>query len=280
MLDAHTHLNSDQLYPDRQQYFRNFCDIWGTWLVNIWVNQKRNQINLDIQAQRQELKKNNQDIADISCTLGLHPCETVFWNIKNGDILHTEYSILEDMVEKNKHNIVAIWECGIDAHHDWNTNIRDLQIELLHRQCLLARTHNLPIVIHSRSQRDITIEVLKSYTDLKINLHCRSYSTTHIKEAMDLFPHLRIWYCGNITYKKAIDIQESFSYFAEAGGRYLLETDAPYLSPQKVRGKQNEPAYIIHTYDRISQKYHIDLDVLQSKIREHGKLLYTNPHNK
>jgi len=209
MLDAHTHLNSDQLYPSREKYFRSFCDSGGTRLVNIWVNEHRNTLNLDLQAQRKELKKNDPKVADISCSVGLHPCETVFGNIKSSETLDIEIQKLELMAIENRANIVAIWECGIDAHHERNNNIRDLQIELFHRQCLLARKLKLPIVIHSRSQRDITLDVLNQYTDLKVNLHCRSYTPLHIKKAIELFPHLRIGFCGNITYKKAIDIQES-----------------------------------------------------------------------
>ena len=250
MLDAHTHLNSDQLYPSRKKHFRNFCASWWTWLVNIWVNHEWNKKNLLIQKHRK--KYLSQESWKISCSIWLHPCETVFGNITSIDVLQKEMEIFEQLAKENRQHIVAIWECGIDAHHKRSNQIRDLQIELLHRQCVLARKLDLPVVIHSRSQRDITYDILSQYSDLKINLHCRWYTTQEIKKAMDTFPFLRVGFCGNLTYPKAIDIQDSCTYYIQAWGQYLLETDAPYLSPQAVRGIWNVPAHIGYTYDYLS----------------------------
>ena len=80
---------------------------------------------------------------------------------------------LEQLYHDYAPSIVAIGECGNDAHHGDYTQVKDLQQKLFHAQCLLARRLNVPIMIHSRDNFEDAFEVLQDFTDLKIYYHCR-----------------------------------------------------------------------------------------------------------
>lgn len=259
MIDAHTHLNSDQLFPDREKHLEEFLDAGGTHLVNIWVNQIWNL---------RALEMSEKYAKECLTTLGIHPLETVYGDIKDENILENKIKELSDLISTNIDKIVGIWECGIDSHYEWNDEIKAIQIPLFEKQCELARTYNLPIVIHSRSNFDLSIDVLKNYTDLKIYFHCRGYSPTEIQICVDTFPHLRIWFCGNLSYPKAIDIQESFVKARECWAKIVMETDAPYLSPQSLRGSQNAPKNVTVMYDRVQEKYNVSWEVFTDAARE------------
>jgi len=249
--DSHTHLNSDQLYPDREQHLADFVDIWGQWLVNIWVNNEWNLRALLI-------SKNNITDCFVWVALWLHPGEISFSHtIKNSQNIQDQIIQLRTLIQKHKDSkhIVAIWECGIDAHYDRDDDIQALQIELFQEQCELARELRLPIVIHSRDDFALTLDVLQKYIDLKIYFHCRWYTPEDVMLAVQTLPHLWIWFCGNTTYPKATPLRESFAKAIQLWVNILLETDAPYLSPQAVRWQSNTPSYIHFLYDWAIETY-------------------------
>lgn len=290
MYDAHTHLNSDQLYPQRTTHLQSFLDIGGTQLVNIWVNHEQNLRAIDIAKLSWSTAKTTSHDTQKNkalATIWLHPCEISFWHITSHTHIDREMEQLKDLYHKNTEHIVGIGECGIDSHRERDDTIQDLQASLFHQQCTFAQEVKLPIIIHSRDNFSLTLEVIKNYPDLKVYFHCRWYSPKDINEAITHLPHLRIGFCGNLTYPKAKNIQNSFDYlvniisslptnetkernhikknletkkdktneFNKGNPHILLETDAPYLSPQAVRGTQNEPAHIQHIYNRVAQAY-------------------------
>ena len=80
---------------------------------------------------------------------------------------------LKKLYKENSDYIVAIGECGIDSHFERNTDIERLQTKLFHEQCKFAQEVDLPIVIHSRDNFNLSYDIIKNYTDLKIYFHCR-----------------------------------------------------------------------------------------------------------
>jgi TatD DNase family protein len=271
MFDAHTHLNSDQLFPDREQHVVDFIKAWWTWLINIWVNNAWNQRWCDIQKMMPSLLETHGAWDFFyGTTIGLHPWETTFGNITSQEAVDLACIELSSMVKKHNTTIVAIGECGIDSHFERNDTIESLQTQLFIYQCDLAREMSLPLVIHSRDNYDLTQEILQAYTDLDIYFHCRGYTDLEIEKAAKQFPSLWIWFCGNLTYPKAWPLRESFAKAKELGIDIILETDAPYLSPQVVRGRQNTPAHISHLYDFV----HKTFDMPAQTFIENTKKLY------
>jgi len=139
---------------------------------------------------------------------------------------------LKEQYLSHKSLVYAIGECGTDAHYDGGQTIA-FQQKVFDFQCKLARKYQLPIVVHSRDDFEGSLEVLKNYPDLKIYFHCWGYGPREIEILQKLFPKLRIGFCGNVSYKKAENLRESLAVVQSSS--LLLETDAPYLSPQIVR---------------------------------------------
>jgi TatD DNase family protein len=140
---------------------------------------------------------------------------------------------------------VAVGETGLDYFRDYAPH--DAQQRLFERQLAVARETGKPVVIHTRAADDDTRVRLLAHEGPVI-LHCFS-SAPLLPAALE-----RGWYvsfAGNVTYKNAYDLRAAAR---EVPPELLLaETDSPYLAPQPVRGRRNEPAFVAHTYDVLAQ---------------------------
>ena len=321
LYDAHTHLNSPELFPKYETLLKNFLNQGWNMLVNVWVDYDRTQRGLII-------AKNYPD--NCLATVWFHPSETIFkkhvgyqdnwsdnsrWyqddNKLNNHISHNlklnsnkqifeltneKYQRTENIyltwkeyleeVEKyireliETQQVVAIWECGLDYHYtDKNSDklspeTIQKQKELFILQCKLAQEYEIWLVIHSRDAFEDTIEILKDFYNLKIYFHCWGYSPKEVVIAKDLFPNLRIGFDGNITYKKADNLRESAKILEL--DKILLETDAPYLSPQNLRWQLNQPANVKYVYEYVAQLKNIDFKDLEQAIEENFFNFYKN----
>ena len=140
---------------------------------------------------------------------------------------------------------VAVGEIGLDYFRDYAPH--DAQAELFDAQLEIARELGKPVVIHTRNADDDTRARLLAH-DGPVVLHCFS-SPGLLGAALE-----RRWYvslAGNVTYKNAYDLRAAVRRVPR--DRLLAETDSPYLAPQPVRGKRNEPAYVVHTYAALAE---------------------------
>ncbi len=146
-------------------------------------------------------------------------------------------------MHKNK-KVVAIGETGLDFHYEFSTPQQQQDSFLRHLE--IAAELNLPVVIHSREAFDDTLKILESNSEgvKKIVFHCYSGSVEQAKMVLD-----KGWYIsltGVVTFKNAETTREVAKYVPL--DRLMIETDAPYLSPEPMRKqKVNEPALLIHT---------------------------------
>jgi TatD DNase family protein len=140
---------------------------------------------------------------------------------------------------------VAVGETGLDYFRDYAPH--DAQQRLFDAELELARELGKPVVIHTRAADDDTrARLLRHEGD--VVLHCFS-SPALLDDALE-----HGWYvsfAGNVTYKNAYDLRDAARRVP--ADRLLAETDSPYLAPQPVRGKRNEPAYVAHTYAFLSE---------------------------
>jgi TatD DNase family protein len=136
---------------------------------------------------------------------------------------------------------VAVGETGIDLYRD-GASLEDQQRAFIF-QCDLARELDLALVIHTRAADEETLSILDAHAEgLRVILHCFSMAE-RITECVDR--GYWISFAGNVTYPSAGDLRlAAVSVPAE---RLLVETDAPYLSPQPVRKERNRPEFVVHT---------------------------------
>ncbi len=270
--DAHTHLNDSYLYENWKEHIQEFLSIGGKWLINIGVDHVHNQRAIQI-AHQASLNEEFRQLV-VKATIGIHPYEIAVSNITDTN-KEQEISNMKTLYETNKQHIVAIGEIGIDTHYEWTQKTLSLQKELFDRQCSYADKLWLPVVIHSRANFPATLEVLQHYPHLAIYFHCRSYDTGEIQQAINMFPNFYVGFCGNITYKKADNIRNSLHILRnESPQSILLETDAPYLSPQAVRKHKNKPSFIPYLYQFVAEQLAIKEDQLQQTIKSNFTRLY------
>lgn len=160
-----------------------------------------------------------------------------------------------------KPKVKAIGEIGLDYHYDHSE--RDVQRYWFRRQIQLALEVSLPIIIHDREANDDVLSILKEENAFKtkVLLHCYSGSAELAKQYVKLGAEISI--AGPVTYKNArklIEVVETIPI-----EHLLAETDAPYLTPEPLRGKKNSPVNVIHTIRKIAVIKNIDfLDVAQA----------------
>jgi TatD DNase family protein len=143
--------------------------------------------------------------------------------------------------------VVAIGETGLDYFRDRAP--REMQRVAFEAHIDLARELNLPLVIHTRAAEDDTLAVLGDRADgLTVVMHCFSMAD-RVEECVE-----RGYVCsfaGNVTYPKATDLQEAARVVPDE--LLMVETDSPYLAPQPVRGKPNEPANVVRTAEFVAE---------------------------
>ena len=134
---------------------------------------------------------------------------------------------------------VAVGETGLDSVRQYASLLE--QRRLFDQELELAEELSLPIVVHSREAAAETAEALAPFRGIVI-LHCFS-SPDLLPAALERGYYVS--FAGNATYPKAPELRDAAN--AVPSDRVLVETDSPYLAPQPVRGKRNEPAHVIHT---------------------------------
>ena len=163
---------------------------------------------------------------------------------------------LRDLLDHPK--AVAVGECGLDYHYGAEHKVE--QRRLFDAQLALAAETGKPVVIHTRAANEDTAAALRGFGGTVV-LHC--FSEPHLLSAAQE----QGWYvsfAGNVTYPKATDLR--LSARVADGERLLVETDSPYLAPQPVRGRTNEPANVVHTLAELARVRGEDADELGRRI--------------
>jgi TatD DNase family protein len=163
-------------------------------------------------------------------------------------------------IERAADGAVAIGETGLDYYRDYSP--RDDQRRAFEAQVDVARRLQLPLVIHTRAAEDDTFAILRERAEgLTVVLHCFS-APDRLDECVE-----RRYVCsfaGNVTYPKATDLQAAAR---EVPGELLMvETDSPYLSPQPMRGKPNEPANVVATARHVAELRGVSYDELDATV--------------
>jgi TatD DNase family protein len=162
--------------------------------------------------------------------------------------------------------VVAVGETGLDNHHDRATP--EEQLRLFDAQIELARELRLPLVIHSRDADEQTTAALARF-DGRVILHCFS-SAGLLPAALERGYYVS--FAGNVTYPKATELREAAARVSAE--RILAETDSPYLAPQPLRGRPNEPAHVVHTVAALAAARGEDADELAAQIDANASAVF------
>lgn len=162
----------------------------------------------------------------------------------------------------------AIGEAGLDYHRDYSP--REDQRRAFVAQIELAQKLGRPLVIHTRDAADDTFEILERRADgVPVIMHCFSL-TDRVEQCVE-----RGYYCsfaGNVTYPKATDLQRAAEQVPDE--LLLVETDAPFLSPQGRRGRPNEPAYVRATAEFLADLRRVRYEDLERVVEANAARLF------
>lgn len=246
LFDSHTHINSDgYTKEEKEQLIKDIEKSDLSYVMDVGCDLATSKMSVD------HASKYDWCYAAV----GVHPHDA-----KTMD--DTVLFMIKSLAKKDK--VQAIGEIGLDFHYDFSP--RDVQREWFRKQIRLANELKMPIIIHSREADQETMDILKEEQafsdkrkswfpkrkdgsgDARVLLHCYSGSAEMAEQYVKLGATISI--AGPVTYKnnkKTQKVVENISI-----DNLLVETDAPYLTPEPHRGKQNKSPYVEHTVRRIA----------------------------
>ncbi|VAX32539.1 Uncharacterized metal-dependent hydrolase YcfH [hydrothermal vent metagenome] len=227
-IDTHCHLDMADFDPDRDEVIARARDAEIVAIITIGSDLKGSEGAVRIAG----------EYDFIYAAVGIHP--------------HDAKDYTSDTAEKirvwsGEKKVVAIGETGLDYHYDHSP--RDVQREVFEKQLGLALELDLPVIVHCREAKDDTLKILSGSGISRGVLHCFSGDMDMAERVMAM--GLYISFAGTVTFKNAKKLQEIAAVIPD---EYLLvETDAPYLSPVPLRGRRNEPSFLLHTARKLAE---------------------------
>jgi TatD DNase family protein len=200
-----------------------------------------------------------QSYLDVWASVGLHPNE-------QQEEIDADSLILLAAHEK----VIAIGETGLDYFRSQG----DLswQKQRFRTHIVAAKKIRKPLVVHTRQAKEDTLAIMREENCSEIGgvMHCFSEDWDMAKSALDMNFYISL--SGTVTFKNAHQLQEVAKLIPL--DRLLIETDSPYLAPQAVRGKKNEPAYLRHTAEYLAELRGISLEHLAAQTTENFFTLF------
>jgi TatD DNase family protein len=254
LIDTHAHLDFSPLAEKIDDVLGRATNAGIKTIINVGAN-----LESSVNGEALSSKYNQVYFA-----AGLHPHVLVEELLLGDDKkIDEQISAIFDLATSSK-KIVALGEMGIDYYkipsEFSEREIKVAQKKLFISQLELADKLSLPVIIHSRNAFNDTFEIISQFNNLKVVWHCYSYRLEDTKKI--LANDWMISYTANITYPKNFDSQEVLSYMPLES--LMIETDAPFLAPQSVRGQTNEPCYVIEVAQKIADIRKISLHEVAS----------------
>jgi TatD DNase family protein len=244
IIDTHCHLMATQFDEDREDVISRARAHGVGMFLNVGFDDFTNKRSLEMASQHQ----------DFYATLGYHPYEAdkctpelmAKWKkflldpkASKEDIELFGVDLDEEQLAEVKSKVLAVGETGLDYLK--SPISQEVQKKSLELQLQLATEVDLPIIIHNRQSDKDCLDILRNFSNVKAVYHCFDSNLEYAK---------KVWNFGYITsftaiatYPKSNDLREVISNMPL--DQFFVETDCPYLAPQKFRGKRNEPAYIL-----------------------------------
>jgi TatD DNase family protein len=254
LIDSHAHLELSPLVDDIVQVIARASRAGVAAIVTVGV---------DLEDVKRAL-----DIADrfdqVYACVGFHPHNAK--EVQEGSLAE-----MERLAHHPK--VVGYGEIGLDFFR--NHSPKDIQKKVFQDQISLAKSLGKPVVVHLRNAYEEGLHMLEQAAPFLEGgvIHCFSGNTDDALRTLNLGFHISI--PGTITYKKNDMLRTIVKNLPE--NRILLETDCPYLSPEPFRGKDNEPAHIIHTARQVAQVRGVSLEAIARTTSANALSLFKLP---
>ena len=255
LIDAHCHLDYAPMSPDLEACFEAGTAAGVVQYVHVGCSPESIERAVTLADTHEQ----------VFAVVGVHP----------HDAKHTDAAILERLREHAKNpNVVAIGETGLDYHYDLSP--REDQRRSLAEHVELSRTLDMPVVLHIRDAHEEALSIVAEAgprTQMPGMVHCFTAGPDEARAWLDLGFHIS--YSGISTFKKAQDIRDAVALTPD--DRILVETDAPYLAPEPLRGRKNTPAYVAFTCARLAEVRGVAPEALAQQAAQNTRALLAMP---
>jgi TatD DNase family protein len=253
LIDTHVHINFDVFQGNLTSLRQRWQSAGVAHLVHSCVKPQ----------EFQEMQSIADRFPELSLAVGLHPLDVGQWDAGIGEEIET--------LARSDRRVVAIGETGLDFYKADN---QQQQILALEAQLAIAKGLDLPVIIHCRDAAAKLKEVLTDFYQregvVKGVMHCWGGNEVETQWFLDL--GLYISYSGIVTFKSAKQVQAAAKIVPS--DRLLIETDCPFLAPVPNRGKTNEPAYVLHVAEYLSQLRETSLETIAQQTTDNACRLF------
>ena len=232
--NTNTHLNSEQLYSDRDLYVTNALNHNVSHMV---------VVGYDVESSKKAIQIAHE-YPFIYATVGISPNDCK-------DTTDEDLKIIEQLIQDPR--AVALGEIGLDYY--WDEVPRDKQKDIFIKQIEMAKRFDKPIVIHARDAYEDTYNILKESAHRGI-MHCYSGSYDMARRYVEL--GFAISLAGPVTFKNAKVPKEVATKIGI--DHLMIETDCPYLAPHPFRGKLNEPANVVYIAQEVAKLKNMEIE--------------------
>ncbi len=251
LIDSHAHLEMPEFRRDLEQVIQRAEESDVGYIFTVGTEKKDWRRTLEI----------TNSHPSIYAILGVHP-----HNAKEID--GETYPTLRELFRHEK--VKAYGEIGLDFFR--NLSPRDVQLRRFREQIGLARELRFPIVVHDREAHQETLEILKSEKAEECGgiIHCFSGDYEMAKACLEMGFYISI--PGSITFKNAERFREIVKRLPLES--LLVETDAPFLTPEPFRGKRNEPSYVRYTAQKVAEIKKVSFEKVAEVTTENALRVY------
>jgi TatD DNase family protein len=251
MIDTHCHLTDERLLTQLDAVLDRAKAVGVMRMVTIGTDLADDRAAIAVCRGRESL---------LRCVIGIHPNYTQ-------DAKLEDVPVLRDL--QTDSSVVALGEMGLDYFHKFAD--RTHQRQMFEAQMQMASELSRPVVIHSREAIDDTLAVMKGFAGVRAVFHCFTGSAAEAEKI--LAAGYWISFTGPVTYKKNDALRNVVKSMPM--DRLMVETDAPYLSPEPMRShKCNEPALVMHTAAKVAEIKGISLEELDRLTTENAERFF------
>lgn len=251
LFDTHAHYDDEKYAEDRYEVIEKAHQSGVSYIINAATDLKSCEDSIAFARKYDYLY----------AAVGIHPHEV-------GDIDDSSFLKLAELAKEDK--VVAIGEIGLDYYYD--TAPRETQRYWFAKQVNLAREMMLPIIVHDRDAHQDSIDIIKAEKacDMGGVFHCYSGSLEMAKDLVNYNFHISVG--GALTFKNARKLVEVVKWIPIA--RLLIETDAPYLTPEPHRGKRNDSSYVRYVAEKVAEIKQMDYEKVAEATLNNAKELF------
>lgn len=259
IIDTHAHLDFKDYDSDLSDVLLNAGKIGVESIINVGIDFESSRKSLELRKKVNEGRDKN--IPELFASIGIHP------NNATGTV-DDEFEKLKNLL--NGKDVVAIGETGLDYYRDHSLPAD--QQKLFRKHIELSISTGLPLIIHCREANDDCLRILKEYSQREIRgvIHCFSSDKIYARKFLD--SGFYISFTGPVTYPKANELREAVKFVPT--NRLLLETDSPFLAPQKKRGQRNEPSFLQYVIPLLAEIYCLSTDDIERVTTVNAKTLF------